>query len=936
MIRFRGCLFERLGQYGARVEDAFDVPWREADILDVFGEQPAIDKSAQQLWAAAQYREGANRGNAGLNHLWAATLDCDCADIGTLDAVITHVRNQGLACLAYTSWSHMDPEKVHKDTGRAGPFEAFRIVLPYSRPLAPAEHQSVVPALLGIELPADPPHYAKEVIGRYVERGQVETAARPRGWDPASFRPAQGFYVPSSKSSVDVFQGKSLNVDAILARPQTSRVTNRRARPFQAPNRAAMGALGTVLHKLAARGIGATGPSAEGWYRSVCPSCASAERGQRSPSFTVRANGDGVDIRCHAQCTRRDLLKSLELDGVGAFRPPTHLRVALEEQLLSQAPPEDDISADEAGERLEADIREAVVERRPTIVKYPAGTGKSFRSARIIAEHVRAGLRIAYATQEHAVAHETRALLPPDVRARSVHIHSPLVQVGSEPVCRRAEEVKTKVFEFGVSLLGQVCPRCLYRGECPALAAAKQRQQDLPEASAIFVSHAGIGQVFGVDADGNEKGADLQLIVDEMPGTFDAVTVTFDDLKLLAQGAPMPSAQVKPMRAAQEIARAWLAGTEPGEVVWGPGGASLGHSLDIAREWRRMVLVERATPREDEAGMLKAADAVLRISVADDEGNHAIVEDGTVSAMLPEPAHEALVSRRGVLLSATPMVVALPGFALKEAAVRDGAKVVRKMFLASGRGSQALTKASFDPTVRERRRGAGEGPGGMPWGDIYAALGRARSEAQRYDCRRILFVTFKALADELRRRPQPDVSVGHFGALRGKNDWMEGKAEECSVVYLLGAPRFAIMPTLQRLGLVGQAADDAWTAYAAAELAQAEGRLRLPRRTKPCTVCVEGDVAPSTWHDRNVDEIVEVEPGSAALDRALWWRGLPGVADACGVPEAQVWAWLAGEPAPIEQLESILPQSDVERRGLMARMPKALQEQILASPPEEE
>ena len=115
------------------------------------------------------------------------------------------------------------------------------------------------------------------------------------------------------------------------------------------------------------------------------------------------------------------------------------------------------------------------------------------------------------------------------------------------------------------------------------------------------------------------------------------------------------------------------------------------------------------------------------------------------------------------------------------------------------------------------------------------------------------------IADILRMAPEPDISIGHFGALRGKNDWMEGRAEECSVVYLLGAPRFAIMPTLQRLGLVGQAADDAWVAYAASELTQAEGRLRLPRRTRPCTVCVEGDVAPSSWHDRNVDEIVELD-----------------------------------------------------------------------------
>jgi len=269
--------------------------------------------------------------------------------------------------------------------------------------------------------------------------------------------------------------------------------------------------------------------------------------------------------------------------------------------------------------------------------------------------------------------------------------------------------------------------------------------------------------------------------------------------------------------------------------------------MDIAREWRRLVLSEHAQPTAAEGALLQAADAVIRIAVADDEGNDAIVEDGTVSALLPEAAHEALIARNGVLLSATPMLVALPGFALKEAAVRDGAKVTRKMLLVSGRGSSALLK----------------GPEGIPWRSVHAALSRAHAETGPYACKRVLFVTFKTLADDMRASNMAaqygEFSVAHFGALRGKNDWMEGRPEECSVVCLFGTPRFAIMSTLRRLGLVGEAADQAWVAFAAAELTQAEGRLRLPRRTKPCTVIVEGDVAPSSWHDRNVDEIIELD-----------------------------------------------------------------------------
>jgi hypothetical protein len=117
---------------------------------------------------------------------------------------------------------------------------------------------------------------------------------------------------------------------------------------------------------------------------------------------------------------------------------------------------------------------------------------------------------------------------------------------------------------------------------------------------------------------------------------------------------------------------------------------------------------------------------------------------------------------------------------------------------------------------------------------------------------------------------------------------MEGKAAECSVVYLFGTPRFAILPTITQLGLTGEAADQAWIAYAAGELTQAEGRLRLPRRTKPCTVVVEGDVAPSTWHAENIDEILEIAHVSSPWEGALLWRSRSELVEIMG-PTFNVW-----------------------------------------------
>ena len=910
-MMFRGVLFERLGRSGSRVESSFAVPWTEDGVLGVFGHQPAIDKSAQQLWAAAEYLAGSTRGNAGLNAVFAAVLDCDCGDVGTMDATIAYLRNQGRAIVAYSSWSHGDSAKLHGDSGRTGPFDAFRIVLPYDRPVTPAEHRALVPALFGHELPLDPAHYAAEVLGRFVETASHPRAARPRGWDPASSRPSQAYYVPSARSSVDVYEGAPVSVDAVFARPTTARPSMRAQRPYARPDGRAVGALRRILvllHEPSAAGF-------EGWHRAPCPACA-PDGMQRSPSFRARASGDGIDVHCFAGCSRPEIFRALGLSPTGAYRAPTHLRAALDEQLLAQAPGVA-IDVDAAAVRLTDDIREALADRVGSVIRYPAGTGKSVASAVVLTERARAGYRIVYSTQEHAVASETRTLLPADVRARSVHIHSPIVRVAGDAVCVRAGEISSRVFEFGVSLLGQICPRCVYRTTCPALAEARDRAAKLPDASVIFVSHAGIGQVFGLDAMGTPKGAGLELIVDEMPAPYTSVTCTRAQLEGILH-TPTPSAQPTVALAAREIARAWLAGTAPGEVRWANGSPSLGGAVDIARKWKRLVLVENATPTPEERPVLVAADAVIRIAAADPKDVMGLHTGEDIVAMLSDAAHEALVARAGVLLSATPMMAALPGFRLREAAVHDGARVTRKMVLSPARGSAALTRAAYASSTRSRRVGA---EAGTPWAVVDTAIARALAEAEQYACKRVLFVTFKAVADALRARGMPNVSVAHFGALRGKNDWMEGRPGECSVAYLLGTPRFAIMPTLRKLGLVGEAADQAWVAYAAAELEQAEGRLRLPRRRTPCTVMVEGDVAPSSWHTDNVDEVIEPTQPTSALERALWWHGVDGVADAAGVGAGEVFRWLSTGDGPTDILERLSALSIGEAMGLLADMP---------------
>ncbi len=880
-------LFERLGHKGSRIERAFSVPWTEANILEVFGDCPAESKDAQQLFGAARYKEGHRRGNAGINSVCAAVLDCDCADVGELDRISSSIAAQGLAFIAYTAWSHRRPEKK-AETGKTGPFDSFRIIIPYSRELSPAEHSALLPALFGREVPADPAHYAEEARGVLVTTPSgKQRASKPRGWDPVCSRPAQAYYVPSVYSSVDVYTGRALDVDAILARPTTARPSIRTERQFFAPDLDGIHALARVVSELSkTRDIEA--PQYQGWQRAACPSCAPGGS-QRSPSFTVRANGNGVDLHCHAGCTRSEILSALSLRSDGIFAAPSSLRLMLDEQLSVQTPRSDAVPVDVAAAKLVVDIREAVVDRKPAIIQYGAGVGKSFASAIVMTEHARNGYKIAYATQEHVVAGETRNLLPPDVKARSVHIHSALIQVGTDPVCQRADELKERVFEFGVSLLGSICPKCQFRETCAAKAAATERAKLIEEASVVFVSHAGIGQLFG-----EGKGHDLQLIVDEMPGTYKQVSVSRHDLKLLARGTRMSCADASIEKVVGVIARAWIVGLKPGLVSWHHATQPMGDAAALALEWGRLRLRDGCVPTAAERPLLKAADSVIRLCAWQAQGGTLMGlgrgEQGDIAAMLPDAAHEALVDRGGVLLSATPLMPALPGFKLRECEVLDGAKVTRKMVLRSGRGSGALTSSYYDDRTgvrRRREREPGERPG-IPWPVIDEALERAHIEAEKYDCKRVLFVSFKSVIDALRSRGGYRVNnteLAHYGALRGKNDWQEKAAKECSVVYLLGAPRFAVMPTLIQLGLNGQAADQAWVAYAAGELTQAEGRLRLPRRTKPCTIFVEGDVAPSTWHAENLDEVITtgtIETASSLLEAALLWYTQEELAEALG------------------------------------------------------
>jgi hypothetical protein len=911
VLSFRGVFFEERGKQGTTIESHFETEWTESALLTLFPGVEYATKDEAQLWAAASYKEGCTRGNAGIRCMHSAVIEKDCGDIGELDVACAHLDRLGLAYVVYTTWSHRDPAKrpdTREDDGplnRHGPYDCFRIVLPYSREVTRDEHAAIIPGLIGVELPEDPASYAAEVAGRSVvlPSGNYRQL-KARGWDPVCNRATQSWFVPLTRAGfaehavLEVRQGRALDVDAVLKRPATPRVTSYRERPYRTPTPDAEGAMRRLSSALERAGVGALSrPGFAGWARTVCPNCQSS-----SPSLTVRANGDGVEMKCWGHCDRRDILAALDFED-RLITPPSFVREAIEIQLGRQLPAEAPIGVEEAGPIMAQYLREALDAREPTVLVFPAGTGKSFQAAHVMSERAALGKRIVYTTLEHKVAHETRAKLKPGVR--SVHVHSPLIQVGDEPICQRAAELKERVLEYGESLLGRVCPRCPHRLSCEALKAAKQRAADIELAQVVFVSHAGINQVFGLDANGVPKGADFELIVDEMPSVYDELEIDARGMQTVA-GFHFRSLPSLLQIAVRDLAESWLAGREPGVLRWTPTGEVVATTREVMLDVRRIRLRDDAKPTTEEREAIDLADAMVRLWVAKEEGRGVVGTPARgVWAMLPDSCHTALVEHRGVLLSATPLLPALPGFAVRQVDVADSCRVKRIMVPRAGRGSKALTTSEYDDDTG--RRFVGDG---IPWPTVDAAVERGVREAMLYGPgARVLFVSFKMITDALRRRGVPEtVELAHFGAVRGKNDWQEGAAKECAVVYLFGTPRFALDGMLKELGLNGTDHTDAWVDCAAGELTQAEGRLRLPRRKSPCTVFCEGDVTPSTWSTETIteyDEAADPKTASALFEGLCRYRPVAELARRLGRPEAARWPYAGTPHDALEQVRAL-------------------------------
>ncbi len=111
-------------------------------LLDLVGRRhlPRTTKMGTPAFSPVRYHEGATRGKSGVVEATALVLDFDHLSSEHAAAVFARLSSRGWARVAYSSFSH----------GAAGPDDCcFRVALPVSRPIMPAEYGSVWDAVNG-------------------------------------------------------------------------------------------------------------------------------------------------------------------------------------------------------------------------------------------------------------------------------------------------------------------------------------------------------------------------------------------------------------------------------------------------------------------------------------------------------------------------------------------------------------------------------------------------------------------------------------------------------------------------------------------------------------------------------------------------------------------------------------------------------------------
>lgn len=602
------------------------------------------------------------------------------------------------------------------------------------------------------------------------------------------------------------------------------------------------------------------------------------------------------------RATAPAVLEALELHA-----PRESAAASARRELDAIAPPEE-VSAEDAAAAVRVALEQARADRAATIVRVTAGAGKSYATAQHAADAAAQGARTVYAATTHAVARDAvEVLRARGVHASYAMGPLSHRDAAGEPTCK-LHAAASSAAEAGADVLKTLCDGvgyaaqggryrlpvaggarnspCPHKDGCEAYKAARAELRG----PVVVTVHALAGRAMewlGESPDG-------LVVVDESPALVESHGITADAAHLaaevfrgevfakregwrvellealsrgLAASAPGGSGLVRELLALGGADAAQLAdwthkaryhqtaeGAEVANTAWAPRVG--------ARTRRALIAGGTLSPESVEASRLAAVVArTLAMQV-----------DGTVPATVAPMGYGerpntlelrvaliaeqlvGVVNARGVgrvFLDATAdarLVASVLGEEPREVrvSVRDGAPV-RRVFLPWGNGTRkgafarsgSIRWESVRGPAREAFALALEGvPRGgsvtiLTWRHLAQLLERvAKGEAVDPEARALL-EPFEAAG--------VSVAFGYFGNLRGRNDWRDSDG-----LVVLGShwPNLSAVQSIARALKLEGAAEDVGRHAARAELEQAVGRIRAPRRTRAAVVVVAATLPP--------------------------------------------------------------------------------------------
>lgn len=280
MLRLRGIFYRNIKDTSPT--DSFDIPFTHEALSELFAfhDVSPDGKKHERLWSPVRLAPGASRSKSAVEESYALVLDKDCGDPGELKACIQALAATNLAYFVHTSFSHQVPGKER--VGVDGPFDCFRVVIPYSRPITSGrELEAIYSWVTESVLPPEPTRYAVELHAAQEAAKRAKEKRVPkegRGWDAGAGQDiARAWYVPGGPAEqaghrvFEVRGGEPIPVDELI------RAVEPEAAPKLAPTDSLLRCLKRFQDALRAHGKGFVDEELEldVEYRSDCPVCES-------------------------------------------------------------------------------------------------------------------------------------------------------------------------------------------------------------------------------------------------------------------------------------------------------------------------------------------------------------------------------------------------------------------------------------------------------------------------------------------------------------------------------------------------------------------------------------------------------------------------------------------------------------------------------------